>query len=299
MAKSSKQSDRPRLACEISTERVIAARANAAGNALDVYASRALPSGTLVPSLTHANVPFPESLREAVAEALGPVAGGARDVVVVVPDPAVRITLLDFDSMPDKLHEADAVVRFRLKKSLPFDPEGAQVSYDVQRVNGTVRVTAAVVLKTVLEEYEAAFREAGFNPGVVLSSSLAALGPVTGEQPTLVVKVDPVSTTLAIVDQDELRLFRTLDDSAPLDDSTDRLTENIHPSLAFYEDTYSVKVERILLAGLASTERVGASLREQTGARVENLVSETAAGSALQGSLPPSQLAAVVGALRR
>jgi len=36
------------------------------------------------------------------------------------------------------------VVRFRLKKSLPFDVEKAALSYDVQRNNGSVQVVAAV-----------------------------------------------------------------------------------------------------------------------------------------------------------
>ena len=39
-----------------------------------------------------------------------------------------------------------------------------------------MRVVAAVALASVIEDYESAFREAGFNPGVVLPSTLAALG---------------------------------------------------------------------------------------------------------------------------
>ena len=296
MAKSS-QSDRPRLACEITAERVIAGRANGAGDALDAYTSRALASGTLVPSLIHSNVPSPESLRQAIADTLIPVAGGIRDVTAILPDTAVRVTLLDFDVLPDKAQEADAVVRFRLKKSLPFDPDTAAISYDVQRTNGMVRVMAAVALRSVLEEYEAAFRDAGFYPGVVLPSMLATLSPVSGAEPTLVVKVDPLSTSLAIVDQDEVRLFRTLEEGSASDLSAERLGENIHPSLAFFEDTYNVKVPRILLGGLASAERLGSSLQAQTGARVADLVPPEAAEGALQGSLPASYLAAVVGAL--
>ena len=296
MAKGS-QSDRPRLACEITAERVIAGRARGSGNGLDAYTSRVLASGTLVPSLTHSNVLAPEALRQAIADSLAPVAGGMKDVTAVLPDAAVRVTLLDFDVLPGKAQEADAVVRFRLKKSLPFDPDSAAVSYEVQQSNGTVRVVAAVALRSVLEEYEAAFRDAGFYPGVVLPSMLATLGPVSGAEPTLVVKVDSLSTSLAIVDREEVRLFRTLEEGSASDLSAERLVENIHPSLAFFEDTYSVKVRRILLGGLASAERLGSLLQAQTGARVEDLVAAEAAEGALQGSLPAQQLAAVVGAL--
>lgn len=296
MAKNSK-SDRPRLACEITAERVVAGRARGSGGSLDAYTSRSLAPGAVTPSLTHLNVAASDALRQALRDVLEPVAGGQRDVTLIVPDSAVRVTLLDFDALPDKAQEADAVVRFRLKKSLPFDPENAAISYDALRSNGTVRVVAAVVLRSVRDEYEAAVRDAGFHPGVVLPSMLAALGPVAGAEPTLVVKVDPASTSLAIVDQDEVRLFRTIEEASGPDLSAERLCESIHPSLAFYEDTYTVKVGRILLGGMASAERLGASLQAQTGARVEDLVDTDAAGTALQGSLPASQLAAVVGAL--
>ncbi len=54
-----------------------------------------------------------------------------RDVTVVVPDGAARVLLLDFDQLPGKLAEALPVVRFRLKKLLPFDADDAAVSYQV------------------------------------------------------------------------------------------------------------------------------------------------------------------------
>ena len=54
-----------------------------------------------------------------------------RQTSVVVPDAAVRVLLLDFDSLPAKAAEALPVVRFRLKKLLPFDADDAVVSYQV------------------------------------------------------------------------------------------------------------------------------------------------------------------------
>ena len=59
----------------------------------------------------------------ALRDALSAVAGRSRDVCLVIPDATTRIMLLDFDTLPAKPEEADAVVRFRLKKSLPFEVE--------------------------------------------------------------------------------------------------------------------------------------------------------------------------------
>jgi type IV pilus assembly protein PilM len=61
-------------------------------------------------------------------------------------------------------------MRFRLKKSLPFDVEQSAVSFDRQGTSNPIRVVAAVTPRSVLEEYESLVREAGFNPGSVLPS---------------------------------------------------------------------------------------------------------------------------------
>ena len=43
----------------------------------------------------------------------------------------MRVFVLDFDSLPAKPAEALPVLRFRLRKMVPFDVEHAGVSYQV------------------------------------------------------------------------------------------------------------------------------------------------------------------------
>ena len=73
-------------------------------------------------------------------DTLTSLGGRSRDVIAVLPDAAVRVVLLDFETLPPKREEAEGVVRFRLKKSLPFDVDKAKVSYHVQPSNAGVRV---------------------------------------------------------------------------------------------------------------------------------------------------------------
>src|ERR1043166_9619002 len=136
--------DIPRTACEVTPERVIAGRANDAGTSIDILSSRNLPPGALVPGLSASNMATPAAVRDAVIDTLAAVGGRGRDVIAILPDAAVRIVLLDFESLPEKRQDADPVVRFRLKKSLPFDIEDSALSYDTHRSNGVVRVVAAV-----------------------------------------------------------------------------------------------------------------------------------------------------------
>ena len=68
------------------------------------------------------------------------------------------------------------MLRFRLRKMLPFDVEHAGLSYQVLVENKKeCKVLAAVMPGPVLAEYEAAVRQAGYEPGAVLPTSLAAL----------------------------------------------------------------------------------------------------------------------------
>ena len=149
----------------------------------------------------------------AVRSALEAVCQKTREVTLVVPDAAVRVLLLDFDEMPAKAAEALPVVRFRLKKLLPFDADGAAVSYQVMTTSkGMVQVIAVAMPHEVLADYENLVREAGFEPGAVLPSTLAALAGLNdGEIPMLVVNAGTDSVTTAIVKGDLVLLHRTVD----------------------------------------------------------------------------------------
>ena len=48
------------------------------------------------------------------------VAGKAKDIIAIIPDAAARVLLLDFENLPTKTEEASAIIRFRVKKSLPI-----------------------------------------------------------------------------------------------------------------------------------------------------------------------------------
>ncbi len=288
---------KPRLACEIAADRVLVGRLAENGLGLESCAARELAPGSVVPDLVEANLRQADAVKEAVHEALGSVAGRTHDVIAVVPDAAVRVVLLEFDSLPSDAEEAAGVVRFRLKKSLPFDVDKARVSYHAQKSKEGVRVVAAVALASVVEDYEAVIQEAGFSPGVVLPSMLAALGVAEGQRPTLVVKVDARTTSIAILNADQLQLFRTLENTRGVTITGEQLAEEVYPSVVFFQDTYHLNIEKIFVAGLADTSTAAPALRAQTGAEVQELISSSQLGTSTGGSVPRWRMSGVVGAL--
>src|SRR2546430_5847284 len=123
---------KPKLACEVAADRVLAGRISDGGNVVAECASHELAPGSVVPDLIEANLRQRSAVYKTIADTLSRVGGRSRDVIAVLPDAAVRVVLLDFDALPTNRDEAEGVVRFRLKKSLPFDVDRAKVSYHAQ-----------------------------------------------------------------------------------------------------------------------------------------------------------------------
>src|SRR5271155_3498429 len=293
MATISKNVRRPTLACEIAADRVLAGRAADTGRMVEMASARELAPGSVVPDLMEANLRDGTAVRQAIESALGGVGARSRDVIAILPDSSVRVVLLDFETLPSKREEAEAVVRFRLKKSLPFDPADARVSYHAHPTGKGVQAIAAVVLNTVLEEYESAFRDAGYNPGMVMPASI---GAADADRPTLVVKVDARTISIAILDQEQLLLSRTLENVRGVTITGDQLAEEVYPSVVFFQDTYNLNIERVYVAGLPESEGAAPALKSQSGAVVEELITASQIGSTT-GNVPRWRMAGVVGAL--
>ncbi|MBA3912268.1 MAG: hypothetical protein H0X25_00070 [Acidobacteriales bacterium] len=284
------------MACEIAADGVIAGRLAPSGEMLEACTSAALSPGCVVPDLTDQNLRDRDAVQQKIRDALGTLAGRSRDVIAVLPDAAVRVMLLDFETLPTRREEAESVIRFRLKKSLPFDVDSAKVSYQAQPTEAGMRVIAAVALKSVVEDYEAAFRDAGFTAGVVMPSMLAALGAAQEDAPTLVVKLDARTTSIAILNKQQLLLFRTLENALGTEITGEQLAEEVYPSVVFFQDTYSLNIDHIFVSGLPESGGAAPALAAQTGAQVQELVSFDKLGAS-SGPLPRWRMSGVAGAL--
>ncbi len=208
---------RPRLACEIFAGGVVAARSPEPGAPLDAVSRADVAEGAILPSLKPGNIADRMAVIAAVRRTLEQV--GARsnarktDLTLIIPDAATRVLLLDFDSLPGKLSEALPIVRFRLKKLVPFEADDAMVSFQVMSTSRTVvRVLAVTIPRDVLSEYESVAREAGFEPGAVLPSTLAALAGVDeADGASLLVNAHTSGVTTAIVRAGIVLLHRTVE----------------------------------------------------------------------------------------
>jgi type IV pilus assembly protein PilM len=195
---------------------VVAARSVDAASPVGAVAKVGLAEGAVAPSLKPGNVVDRAAVTAAIRGALEQIGERAngRDahLTLVIPDSAVRVLLLDFEALPSRESEALPLVRFRLKKLLPFDADEAMVTYQIMSSSkGVVRVLAVAIPRDVLSEYETAVREAGFEPGCVLPSTLACLAAVDDAAPALLVNANSLGVTAAIVRGGVLLLHRSVD----------------------------------------------------------------------------------------
>src|SRR5438309_610747 len=124
--KSLLQDPPPAMAFEITEAGVAAARIGSRAE-LDF---QPLKPGTITVSPVKENVIDAEAFLATVRSLAGTQAARKRkDVALILPDFSARLSVLDFDQFPSDPKEQAALIRFRLKRSVPFDVESAVLSY--------------------------------------------------------------------------------------------------------------------------------------------------------------------------
>lgn len=178
-----------------------------------------------------------------------------RPAALILPDYCGRLTVLDFDSFPTKADEQASLVRFRMKKTLPFEVESAALSFEAQMdPKGSAHVVVGAVSLEILSRYEQVLRSSGFQPGYVTLSGLASLALVPEAAGiTVFARLNDRVLTVSVVVGNELRLARCLElESA----SPDEIDQVLQPTLAFVEDEFNLPVEQLIYCGLDGGTRL-------------------------------------------
>jgi type IV pilus assembly protein PilM len=295
---------RPRLACEITLDGVVAAREENSleGSAITAFAP--LLPGSVVPSLNAPNFPQPARIVAALRQALDAIVERDRKLTLVIPDASVRVLLLDFESLPDKAAEVLPIIRFRLRKLLPFEVDDAAISYQVMtRDSNLLRALVAVTPHAVLAEYESVVRDAGYEPGAVLPSTLCAIAAIPGDTDALVVNQNAACITTAITKQNEVLLHRTLDlpQALPEHEATNLpdIQQAVSVAIAYFEDSLKLPLESLFYVGPGGAESFTAIVNpadsEANYIRIRDLVEPP--GTGIASPVPVGILAGVTGAL--
>lgn len=234
----------PAMAFELSEAGVASARIGAKTE----RGFRPFKPGTLSVSPLKDNVMDTDDLARAVRESAPPnPKSKRRDVAVIIPDYCTRISVLDFDDFPKDPKEQLSLVRFRMKKAVPYDVESAAVSYFAQHVGEKkYEVVVTVAPIEIVARYEAPFRMAGLNPGLVVPSAIASLHLLEPAPMTVVAKLTSGVLTVMVTDKGRVRMVRCLELTSA---SVDEVAADLYPTFVFVEDNLGAKAEKLLLCG--------------------------------------------------
>lgn len=232
----------PEFAFEISADGIAMSRTDGAG----AVQFAALPAGTLKPNPIAENVVDPVAYAAAVIRLVTAGLRGKRGAALILPDNSIRVAILDFDNVPDKDEEKRALIRFRLRKTLPFDVDTSMVSYTMI---GPKRVLVAVAPNEIVAQYEAPFRALGLHPGLVTVSSLAMLELTPLKTSAVIAKLSAGVLTVTALQPNGILLIRSLDLDPHATDPLDEISDDLYPTLAYIEDNTGARPERLLIAG--------------------------------------------------
>jgi type IV pilus assembly protein PilM len=283
----------PPLACEIAPRHVAVARGWQC-------AFEPLAEGAVVPSPVELNLADPSSVRTRMQAALHRIGARGPEMALLLPDQVIRVFLLHFETFPRRNSEVIPLLRWRLKKSVPFDMEETAVSYQMQPLAPAqargVAVLAAVARQSVVRQYEELAEALNLKPGVVLSSSLASLPLLRGDRPTLLARCAGSTLTTVIIRGETLCVYRCTDlASAGEEVHAASVLEEIYPAVAFFQDTWRENISEMRLAGFGPRQdELCRAVEAELGTRTAALL--PAAGLPAEGkSMIERQLEALAG----
>ncbi|MGE3840615.1 MAG: type IV pilus biogenesis protein PilM [Vicinamibacterales bacterium] len=268
----------PNVGLEVSAERVTAVLLSYRGEpSVTACASEALPAGAIVPSLLSDNIVDRAAVGAAVARVLERV-GKPKRLALIVPDAAAKVSIVRFETIPSRAADLDQLVRFQVKKAVPFPLEQAQVAY-APCADGGRELAVVVMRRDVVEGYEALVKQAGAVPGLV---DLASFNIINLVQATdrrmghstasdwLLVHLTEQASTLAIVRGHDLVFYRNR-----IGDGQEPLVDLVHQTAMYYEDRLGGRgFGRVVLSAQADalaleSKDVRATLEERLKGKVE------------------------------
>jgi type IV pilus assembly protein PilM len=226
----------PFWGCELTPNHIIIAGVNHTRTSVQAKFASALPAGTIANSYSEPNIRNRELVRSTVRRLLSESGFTGSEIVVVVPDDTVRIAFLSAENRSKNSEEQETFIRWKLKKTIPFDVDSAQIAYRVlSSRHGNSAVDLMVVLspRSVVEEYENLFDDLDIHAGMVIPSTLAVLEllkPPAGDSLVLKVSRDCVTTT--IFKDGRIQFYRRIADAASPYDAA-------YPTVMYYQDKLS------------------------------------------------------------
>jgi Tfp pilus assembly PilM family ATPase len=270
----------PTVAVEITAARVTAVSIAEGGGSRVVtgHATEPIAAGVAAPALNAPNVHDERALAGLVSSVLQQIGGRTRRVALVLPDSAVKVSLVRFDKVPAKAQDLDQLIRWQMRKAAPFRIEDAQVSWQPAGAlpEGGREYLVTVARRDIVQAYERVCDAAGAHAGLVDIASFNQVNAVLAGASILgdwlLIHVAPDYATLVVVRDGDAIFFRNRATAGESD-----LADLIHQTAMYHEDRLGGGgFVRVILAGMSvlgaeAAERLRGTLQERIGVSAETI----------------------------
>jgi type IV pilus assembly protein PilM len=194
---------------------------------MDLCLRAPIPPGVVDFSMLRPNLIEPEALAAFIQKLFDEAGVKGGRIGLTLPDMLARISVVELPGAPRSSAEAKELLRFRVKKSLPFDADEARLSYQAMPGDSPSFLTG-IMREEVPAQYEKLFADLGFHVGVIETSSLSLLKlwePVVAEslspeQDYFFLNLEETYFTVSLVrNRSRLVLVRTVGHRSPLLDT--------------------------------------------------------------------------------
>jgi hypothetical protein len=264
--------DRPLVAVEVraGSVGVVRARREKAGLTLVAATSVDVPGDVLQLSMAQDNLMDPARFRTALRGALerAGILGGAR-IALVLPDVLARVTVLPAsDVTTRKKSEVEDLLRFKLKKTLPFEVREARLAHVGTGSRSDDRIVVAAAFAPMLSAYEDACVSLGLQPGLVELAGLVLARTAFGDQAgdRLLVNWDSGYLSLLIVRDGWPILVRSL--PGEVAETLAGVTREVNNTVLYHRDRLGAEglIEAAVRCTVAAPGELHEALRPIVGA---------------------------------
>jgi type IV pilus assembly protein PilM len=243
------------------------------------HRSIAVPEGSVSFAAGRGQVLRPADLAGAIRRALDEESIEEREISVVLPDHLGRVSLLHIGERPAGRKETLEMIRWKVKKTVPFNVDDAHIDYQIFPTPGSedsYSCLTTLVLQKVLGQFESLFADLGLHVGLLDLSTFTLTNlylPLLGDEPGDVLILNVTGSFFALlILRDGAPLFYRAKSYRFAEDSTrqarlDLVTREMGGSLAFYRERLSARENpRVLLRCIdLGADALAAAFQERLG----------------------------------
>lgn len=249
----------PQVALEMDSREMVLVRLKRKGRGkptLEAHEVRPMPEPKEPLSMFRPGLAPASEISAVIRDMLARTGTKPGKISLVIPDNVAKISLMNLPERPPTRKNLEEILRFKLRRAVPFRMADAVISYQVfPAVGKTVNVLVALMHHLVVEQFEASARAAGARPGLVdlctpnlLNLCRRELNEINGKgHDAALLNCAGTYFSLVIVRDGRIVFFRskslhgagTEGSPGPGGNGTGVLVRELNHSLAYYQEKLS------------------------------------------------------------